>query len=36
MALQEWRRILWTMATVLGLDRIQGLARYLKRGKAVE
>jgi hypothetical protein len=36
MALQEWRRILWTMATLLGLDRIQGLARYLKRGKAVE
>ena len=36
MALREWRRILWTMATLLGLDRIQGLARYLKRGKAVE
>lgn len=35
-ALREWRRILWTMGTLLGLGRIRGLDRQLKSGKTIE
>jgi glycosyltransferase involved in cell wall biosynthesis len=34
LALKQWRRILWTMGSLLGLDHIPGLARQLNRGKA--
>ena len=34
LALKQWRRILWTMGSLLGLDHIPGLARRLNRGKA--
>ena len=32
LTLTKWRRILWTMGALLGLDRIPGLARKLKHG----
>ena len=34
LALKQWRRILWTMGSLMGLDHIPGLARRLNRGKS--